>query len=950
MAPQAATEDMFKGVFFYVDDSVAAETRPSVIIPVSADASVPALTSQSFYQLVQDMIHLGGKLCPPPHPLAHSFAANADSPRIIPRFDLDKITHIISETWEIPERQLIEGHQRRDEIFTVTRLPFQPYVFESPDEPPPILRPEWHADPEMYPSQHMTNMLKHHASVGEDQALGWGSVLGADKMASGHISSALKKERDVFGGKRVILGCQIEVSPDFRVAIEATVVRAGGNVLPEERLRDCDFYVTPWREGKEYLRAVKHGKIVGTLPWLNHVLKIGRVTAPKDNLLHYPVPRGGIPEFKDCTISVTNYTGEARDYLKRLMSTMDAKFTTTLAREVNTHLIAATKSGEKVSRASTWSIPVLNHLYLEECFKQWRRLPEAVDDRFTLFPFGVNYMTLLGNAQLTDKDLERWTAPAKDIDDDEDMQEIDGDITATGLTLPTQASETSRSDRTAKQEDLADIEAVHIEMNTIFDVQSRSTSVLSADPALPSASEGPVIDNVPTEEANSLDEHPPMEHEPIGYRSEEHRAIEQPLDSPPPLHEVVQQEAPNPVEPVNVQPAVSISSPLSGGPEDDHDMAQPAVDDQVHDAVEENHQRQVETKGAHPVKEDEPMQSVMQEAPTVKPKPVVEATVAVTRSQTEVNVVPTTQFKNRASTQTVRKTRSVAPTATESSKRRRLSTPGQETPVIADEPVPAVQGRVRRQAATKAADMLHNVIAPDMALHEKEKKRKDIISPKSRRAAWVNDKAEGSNRKSKLGQATTDDGESTEDEPEAQLKAKGTQRSVKNTTSATRGRSRGTIVRDTARTRLGSRSASELSALPVDEEDTTVDLDPTSVKLMTTGFNLDDRLAKILKSFGVRFTDKPLDMTHLICRSAIRTTKLLIGLAKGIDVLSVDWLEKCAELRRMIDPEPFLLKDPSNEKKLGFSLAKSIAESKRLHRDQGGLFAGKLFHITFSLS
>lgn len=39
---------------------------------------------------------------------------------------------------------------------------------------------------------------------------------------------------------------------------------------------------------------------------------------------------------------------------------------------------------------------------------------------------------------------------------------------------------------------------------------------------------------------------------------------------------------------------------------------------------------------------------------------------------------------------------------------------------------------------------------------------------------------------------------------------------------------------------------------------------------------------------------------HLICRSAMRTTKLLVGLAKGVDVLSVEWLEKCAELKRMI--------------------------------------------------
>jgi hypothetical protein len=66
------------------------------------------------------MVHHGAVLCPPPPPLAISSASNTDLPKVTPRFDLDKITHIISETWEIPERQLIESHPRKDEIHTVT--------------------------------------------------------------------------------------------------------------------------------------------------------------------------------------------------------------------------------------------------------------------------------------------------------------------------------------------------------------------------------------------------------------------------------------------------------------------------------------------------------------------------------------------------------------------------------------------------------------------------------------------------------------------------------------------------------------------------------------------------------------------------------------------------------------------------------------------------------------
>lgn len=49
------------------------------------------------------------------------------------------------------------------------------------------------------------------------------------------------------------------------------------------------------------------------------------------------------------------------------------------------------------------------------------------------------------------------------------------------------------------------------------------------------------------------------------------------------------------------------------------------------------------------------------------------------------------------------------------------------------------------------------------------------------------------------------------------------------------------------------------------------------------------------------------------------------------------------------DPSPYILKDEDAEKKGGFVLADSIARSRELHGEQGGLFAGKLFHIVSTL-
>jgi hypothetical protein len=164
--------------------------------------------------------------------------------------------------------------------------------------------------------------------------------------------------------------------------------------------------------------------------------------------------------------------------------------------------------------------------------------------------------------------------------------------------------------------------------------------------------------------------------------------------------------------------------------------------------------------------------------------------------------------KGKVPAMSSKKSRPVAASTTQISKRRRVSTPEKPEAEAAEPPV-AVQSRVRRQAASKAADMLHNVIAPDMALHEKEKKRKDIVSPKSRRAARVGALEEGSSRLSKE-PSVSEDETPTEDETDLQVEAKNTHRGRKKATS-TRGRSRSTLGRDTARSRLATRSVSVLS-------------------------------------------------------------------------------------------------------------------------------------------
>ena len=94
-------------------------------------------------------------------------------------------------------------------------------------------------------------------------------------------------------------------------------------------------------------------------------------------------------------MTVTNYQGEARAYLEKLVEACGAKFTRNMTTS-NTHLIAArslfpselkltsSKSGDKCKHAHDWGIDVVNHLWLEETYAKWQ--VQSVTD-LTLYTF-----------------------------------------------------------------------------------------------------------------------------------------------------------------------------------------------------------------------------------------------------------------------------------------------------------------------------------------------------------------------------------------------------------------------------------------------------------------------------------------------------------------------------------------------------------------------------------
>ncbi|KAG6333418.1 hypothetical protein ID866_5668 [Astraeus odoratus] len=211
------------------------------------------------------------------------------------------------------------------------------------------------------------------------------------KATDAEDHSNVGEKEKVWGGRKILLSQSLELSNSQREAVEAGIKRAGGvlvkvgSVINEETedraVNSCDVFVTKWRSGKAYFKC--------RIQW-NASFSFGFFA-----LVSYSKGRSvRIGRFQK-EISITNYTGAARDYLKRLITLMGAKFTPSLSME-NKVLVAGFQPSPKTTRALAWSIPVVNHTWVEDCFVEWRALTVGLE-RYVVFPPGIDFGKILMN-------------------------------------------------------------------------------------------------------------------------------------------------------------------------------------------------------------------------------------------------------------------------------------------------------------------------------------------------------------------------------------------------------------------------------------------------------------------------------------------------------------------------------------------------------------------------
>ena len=302
-----------------------------------------------------------------------------------------QVTHLVALSMDSAQCVLVQNrklnikivlpHWFDDCLKLGRRIDEQPYMLPNPE----ILRHSEHGPPK--PS--------------ESKAI-YGAVY-PDPSSSQQLPSSIRGELNVFRRKHIMLASDLGIGSHLRGIFE-TIITSGGGQLAKT-VRKADMLICKYREGDEYTLASRLGKEVGNLGWLYWLITNNAWTSPMRRMLHYPLARAGIPDFRNFRISLSNYSGEARVYLENLINAAGAECTKTLKQD-NTHLITAHTQSEKCAAAKDWNIHVVNHLWLEESYAKWK-VQSVTDVRYTHFPQRTNLGEVVGQTKLDKSALEK---------------------------------------------------------------------------------------------------------------------------------------------------------------------------------------------------------------------------------------------------------------------------------------------------------------------------------------------------------------------------------------------------------------------------------------------------------------------------------------------------------------------------------------------------------------
>ncbi|KAJ7594325.1 hypothetical protein C8J56DRAFT_854426 [Mycena floridula] len=792
-----------------------------------------------------------------------------------------------------------------------------------------------------------------------------------------------KEIKDIWQSRRILLSDTLRLTKGRENTLRFAIRSFKGVVIDHDssehdevdKVNVCDVFITQIRSGKAYIKAARHGKTIGTLAWLFHVHNTGVISRPVDQLLHYPIPKKPITGFSGQVITITNYTGEAREYLKKLINTMGGEFTPSMSSN-NTVLIAAFVGGTKTTKAQQWSIAVVNHMWLEDCFIQWKKLTTSLAKYIDFSP-SLNHAPHLGERGLGKGIEDPAVLDELEAEEAEEQGAAQGEVVPDPPTAPLGTENSAKDVREVADyieldgaEDEAEVEVAMNDDNGNWDAgddmdveEGNLEPDSSSPPKRPSRLISPEKTPITSLKTYSSSRRPQRDDDSSPLSRFAGKSA--PKSTPKRSSRLAKESIPK-AKTVPMKRGHSLSDSDSDFPRDvpmpsssRSNGKQPAKQNLTDTESESELPRRPMAppksrsngKSRHkPVSSDSELSDPPPDASSsrrqsgklastriaaVAPKPTVDSfansspkRLVVLMPSLEVRKTPasTSAAKIASSSRitpanrTVNRTSSIQVIAAEKSQSagRRLNTsPLKSSPPPSSSSRPEISsGRPRRNAATVASQRLADTVMPDVLNYQHEMKN---------------------SRKRKSGGAPSMSSRRPSDEAESDEDKK------------TKGKAKASSSRDASRDDTRNTKRRKVKSKDTETEESDQEVRPSQqrrIGLMTSIYKLSTETTQRLTELGVKLVDKKAsDCTHLLVPNIVRTEKFLCALAFSPFILQDKWAVDSAAARRLLPEEDYALVDKEGEAKFGFTLKQSLENAKK-----GKHFANMTFYVTPSVS
>ncbi|KAH8598799.1 hypothetical protein B0O99DRAFT_26080 [Bisporella sp. PMI_857] len=220
-----------------------------------------------------------------------------------------------------------------------------------------------------------------------------------------------------------------------------------------------------------------------------------------------------------------------------------------------------------------------------------------------------------------------------------------------------------------------------------------------------------------------------------------------------------------------------------------------------------------------------------------------------------------------------------------------VSTPAPSRRISLDKENNTPSSTNSRSAKDKALNKLHG-LAPDIALYEKEKKRKGAVWGGERAANKIEKERSLERSSSPAAQSEEEEEYSADDQPKPK------------------------------------RSKISAPTLP-----------PAEIRLLITGYKKwiekperEEKDRRKLRELGILVVQDPTSCTHLAAPSMVRTKKFLCALASGPTIVSAGFIDHCIEHGEIPHAADYPLGDTTNEKKFKLKLKDALVRAKANRR------------------